>query len=98
MEGFRNVPAHDGLSEYYLYEGEIAQSPNDVYICKYAILSNGMKVLVASDSTTDKAAAALCLAVGSLSDPEQLPGLAHFCEHMLSLVRACLEVECCVSP
>ena len=21
--------------------------------------------------------------VGSMSDPEQLPGLAHFCEHML---------------
>ena len=25
------------------------------------------------------------LAVGSCSDPEDLPGLAHFCEHMLFL-------------
>lgn len=28
-----------------------------------------------------QSAAALCVAVGSFSDPEDLPGLAHFLEH-----------------
>ncbi|KAK7889402.1 hypothetical protein WMY93_024962 [Mugilogobius chulae] len=30
-----------------------------------------------------QAAAALCVAVGSFSDPDELPGLAHFLEHMV---------------
>ncbi|XP_041968521.1 insulin-degrading enzyme [Aricia agestis] len=48
-------------------------------------LSNRMKVLLVSDPTTDKSAAAIDVNVGYLSDPEELPGLAHFCEHMLFL-------------
>lgn len=28
-----------------------------------------------------QAAAALCISVGSFSDPDDLPGLAHFLEH-----------------
>ncbi|RWS24840.1 peptidase: M16 family-like protein [Leptotrombidium deliense] len=48
-------------------------------------LSNGLKVLLISDPTTDKSAAALDVNVGSMSDPKSLPGLAHFLEHMLFL-------------
>lgn len=48
-------------------------------------LANGMEVLLVSDPTTDKAAAALDVNVGHLSDPDDLPGLAHFAEHMLFL-------------
>ncbi|OWR46486.1 putative metalloprotease, partial [Danaus plexippus plexippus] len=42
-------------------------------------------VLLVSDPTTDKSAAALDVNVGYLSDPDEVPGLAHFCEHMLFL-------------
>lgn len=48
-------------------------------------LANGMKVLLVSDPAADKAAAAVDVAVGSGSDPEQRQGLAHFLEHMLFL-------------
>ena len=42
-------------------------------------------VLLASDPNADTAAAALNVRVGHFSDPDQVPGLAHFCEHMLFL-------------
>uniref|UniRef100_A0A669DI47 Nardilysin b (N-arginine dibasic convertase) n=1 Tax=Oreochromis niloticus TaxID=8128 RepID=A0A669DI47_ORENI len=34
-------------------------------------------------SSEKQAAAALCIGVGSFSDPDELPGLAHFLEHMV---------------
>eukprot|EP00123_Amoebidium_parasiticum_P017153 comp23732_c1_seq1/m.40925 comp23732_c1_seq1/g.40925 ORF comp23732_c1_seq1/g.40925 comp23732_c1_seq1/m.40925 type:complete len:972 (-) comp23732_c1_seq1:688-3603(-) len=46
-------------------------------------LPNKLKVLVVSDPTTDKAAAAIDVHVGQLHDPVELPGLAHFLEHLL---------------
>ena len=46
-------------------------------------LQNGMKCLLISDSKTDKSAAAVDVNIGYLVDP--IPGLAHFCEHMLFL-------------
>lgn len=48
-------------------------------------LQNGLSVLLVSDPSSDKAAAAMDIAVGTFSDPPELPGLAHFCEHMLFL-------------
>eukprot|EP00941_MAST-03F_sp_MAST-3F-sp1_P004838 g4838.t1 len=49
------------------------------------MLDNGLQVLVISDPWTDKSAAAVDVRVGSWSDPSDIPGLAHFCEHMLFL-------------
>lgn len=46
-------------------------------------LRNGLKALLISDPKTDKSAAALDVNVGAFSDYEHLPGLAHFCEHLL---------------
>lgn len=48
-------------------------------------LSNSLDVLLVSDSTSENAAASMDVAVGSFSDPPELPGLAHFLEHMLFL-------------
>ncbi|CAE8672414.1 unnamed protein product [Polarella glacialis] len=41
--------------------------------------------MVISDTKCDRAAAALSVKVGSIFDPKEIPGLAHFCEHMLFL-------------
>lgn len=63
----------------------IAKSPQDNREYRGLHLENGLKVLLVSDPSTDKAAAALTVDVGHMCDPEALPGLAHFCEHMLFL-------------
>lgn len=41
--------------------------------------------MVISDPRATKAAAAMSVDVGAASDPVDLPGLAHFLEHMLFL-------------
>lgn len=47
-------------------------------------LSNGLRVIVASDpDESSAAAAALTVQVGSVHEPRELAGLAHFCEHMV---------------
>lgn len=46
-------------------------------------LPNQLEALLINDATTDKASAALDVNVGSYSDPDELPGLAHFLEHLL---------------
>ncbi|ODQ63961.1 hypothetical protein NADFUDRAFT_28003 [Nadsonia fulvescens var. elongata DSM 6958] len=52
---------------------------------KYRVikLANDLEILVIHDPDTDKSSAALDVNVGSFSDPPTLPGLAHFCEHLL---------------
>lgn len=45
---------------------------------KYFTLPNGLEVIVVSDPKADKAAASMDVGVGHLSDPEDLPGCAHF--------------------
>jgi len=48
-------------------------------------LNNGLEAYIISDPGVDKSAAALSVNVGSWSDPDAYPGLAHFVEHMLFL-------------
>lgn len=64
---------------------EIQKSQEDPRLYRGIHLFNGMKVLLISDPATDKSAACLCVETGHMSDPNDLPGLAHFCEHMLFL-------------
>lgn len=47
------------------------------------VLKNYLKVVLVSDTTTDKSAVSLDVHVGSMSDPKELQGIAHLCEHML---------------
>jgi len=48
-------------------------------------LSNGLRVTLVSDPSSNAAAAAMDVHVGATSDPSQIPGMAHFNEHMLFL-------------
>ncbi|KAI5961327.1 STE23 [Candida theae] len=51
---------------------------------RYLKLKNDIRVLVISDPHADKSAASLDVNVGSFADKAyNVPGLAHFCEHLL---------------
>lgn len=57
---------------------DIIKSLEDKRTYRGLILKNGLKVLLVSDPTTDKSAACLCVEIGHMSDPVEIPGLAHF--------------------
>ncbi|KAL7034103.1 hypothetical protein ACKWTF_007861 [Chironomus riparius] len=63
----------------------IVKSEEDKRLYRGLKLDNGIKVLLISDSSTDKSACCLSCEIGHMSDPLDLPGLAHFVEHMLFL-------------
>ena len=46
-------------------------------------LPNGLKAVVISDPHTEVAACSVEVSVGHFSDPAELPGLAHYLEHLL---------------
>ena len=48
-------------------------------------LDNEMQVLLISDKDTEKSAASITMRIGSLDEPKEFLGLAHFLEHMLFL-------------
>ncbi|XP_014470958.1 PREDICTED: insulin-degrading enzyme isoform X1 [Dinoponera quadriceps] len=77
-----NMAIHDHVLERF---DTIIKSENDDRFYRGLVLANKMKVLLISDPGTDKSAAALDVNIGSMCDPDDLPGLAHFCEHMLFL-------------
>ncbi|CAF4192863.1 unnamed protein product [Rotaria sordida] len=61
----------------------IKKSASDSWNYRGLELSNEMLVLLISHPNIDKAAAALDVTIGSLADPRDIPGIAHFLEHML---------------
>ena len=49
------------------------------------IMENGLRVVLCSDPQSTEAGAAMDCHVGACSDPKEIRGLAHFCEHMVSM-------------
>ncbi len=80
-----NLAAPESFTCKLSSDGSVEVSPLDTRDYRYLCLDNQLKVLLVSDSLSDKAAASLDVSVGHFSDPWDLPGLAHFCEHMLFL-------------
>lgn len=63
----------------------LTKHPDDESVSRHFVLENGLKVLIVSDPEYNISAAALEVQVGSLMDPKDRQGLAHFSEHMLFL-------------
>ena len=64
---------------------EVEKSARDNRTYQVLCLENQLRVLLISDPDSNISAAAMDVAVGSFSDPPEVQGLAHFCEHMLFL-------------
>ncbi|MDG4947600.1 pitrilysin [Actinobacillus equuli subsp. haemolyticus] len=62
---------------------QINKSPNDNAIYQAIRLKNDMTVLLISDSKANKSLMSLALPIGSMEDPIQQQGLAHYLEHMI---------------
>ncbi|KAI0636675.1 insulin-degrading enzyme [Trametes polyzona] len=72
-----------GPAPYEVYSKPIEKSPQDDREYRVIRLDNGLQAMLVHDAKADKAAASLDVAVGHLYDPDDMPGLAHFCEHLL---------------
>ena len=63
-----------------LFRSVMVPPLDDSQYVTYTLPSNGLRVLLCSDPTTNEAAAAMDVHVGACADPAQVPGLAHFNE------------------
>ncbi|KAH6579183.1 hypothetical protein BASA60_003367 [Batrachochytrium salamandrivorans] len=66
-----------------VFQGTVRKPDQDNKAYQIITLDNGLQAIVISDPRTDKAAAALDIHIGHLCDPDEVAGLAHFCEHLL---------------
>jgi insulysin len=64
---------------------DVKKSQQDAKNYRGLILSNGLKVFLVSDPNTTKCAACMCIEAGHMSDPVDVPGIAHLVEHTLFL-------------
>lgn len=71
-----------GALPYLVFAKPLETSPLDDRSYRLLRLPNGLEALLVQDKTTDKAAAAVDVKVGHLSDPRELAGCAHLVEHM----------------
>jgi insulysin len=62
---------------------DLERPQNDDRLYRLFTLPNGLEVLMIQDVHADKASAALDVDVGTFSDPDDMPGLAHAVEHLL---------------
>jgi insulysin len=74
-----SVASHADLSQLP------AKASTDRSEYRHLVLDNGLRVILLSDPDLNKSSAAMVIGVGSLMDPKDRPGLAHFLEHMLFL-------------
>mmetsp|Transcript_656 Transcript_656/g.751 ORF Transcript_656/g.751 Transcript_656/m.751 type:complete len:612 (-) Transcript_656:104-1939(-) len=58
-------------------------SLNDKRSYRHLTLGNRLEVVLVHDDETEKSSACVDVRVGSMADPSNMPGLAHFLEHML---------------
>jgi insulysin len=75
-------------SDSYLTQFENSdqtKSPLDKREMKSITLGNNLEILLISSSSYNKSSAAMDVATGSLEDPTNALGMAHFLEHMLFL-------------
>ena len=64
---------------------DIMKHPQDKTNYLEKTLENGLKVVLCSDPTLSVSSVSMNVGVGSLNDPKEYEGMAHFLEHLLFL-------------
>lgn len=75
----------ESISTLPIPQSEIVKSPTDSREYTSIVLGNQLEIMLVSDPSIKKSAAAISVAVGSLQEPKEFGGLAHYLEHMLFL-------------
>ena len=63
--------------------GGVLKSSSDPRTYKAVVLPSGLRVMLISDPSSPAAAAAVDVPAGSMMDPDELDGLAHYVEHLV---------------
>jgi protease-3 len=80
-----NADSQQASSSVEILETDIIKSPNDAREYQLIRLTNKLEVLLVSDPDLKNSAASLSVPIGSMHNPDQQLGLAHYLEHMLFL-------------
>ncbi|KAI6045609.1 Metalloenzyme, LuxS/M16 peptidase-like protein [Pisolithus marmoratus] len=83
VSDWKEVPQNHLIPPYSIFTRPLEKSQVDDRQYNVIRLKNGLTAMLVHDPCTENAAASLNVAVGHLSDPDDMPGLAHFCEHLL---------------
>lgn len=78
-----NIAPRTATQQSNTLPSEIIKSPNDTRQYESIVLNNKLELILVSDPSIEKSAAALSVAVGSYQEPKGFGGLAHYLEHML---------------
>lgn len=76
-----------------ILDKEIIISTNDQRSYRHITLSNNLTCILIHDITTEKSSACMDVMIGSLCDPIEAQGLAHFLEHMLFMGTSKYPIE-----
>ncbi|MBH0038885.1 insulinase family protein [Pseudoalteromonas sp. SWN166] len=85
LSGCSNTASVSVAPQASLLSDTLVVSPNDNREYKTLKLANDIEVILVSDPSAEKSAAALSVGVGLLHDPMSQQGMAHYLEHMLFL-------------
>lgn len=80
-----NTKPEPTMKPFKIINTSIKKSPNDPREYQVIRLQNSLEVLLVSDPDLENSAASLSVPVGSMHNPDQQLGLAHYLEHMLFL-------------
>ncbi|KZT69510.1 LuxS/MPP-like metallohydrolase [Daedalea quercina L-15889] len=83
MASWSRLRSSDGENGYATLQEAIEKPDLDDRDYRVIELDNGLRAILVHDARAEKAAACLTVQVGAMFDPPDVPGLAHFCEHML---------------
>ncbi|CCM02306.1 uncharacterized protein FIBRA_04396 [Fibroporia radiculosa] len=78
------IPSEGDRPSFSLFTGPLRKPDLDDRDYRLIELQNGLRAILVHDIAADKAAACMTTQVGSMHDPGDAQGLAHFCEHMIT--------------